>query len=1036
MAVLEYTFRIQPADWDFGTGVGLQKVLCYHQYVDASGVAVPEGDPSGAWEPFIPGPEVRGMVGDEVHVTVQNRIADPLGDFVEGLKTGAIVHWHGIELANAHDGTPVTQKPIASRQQFVYKFILKRPGVFWYHPHFDGLLQEHLGCYGPIIVEDPATNELRTAKIIPHADRTFHICLSDVSFQSGRVTDPVPDPHVPLASVPSTTPVYIRSINLVAPGPENFGDVLLVNGIHNTPFNDAPGNFQQYWPKGQRATAGPIVANEGESFAFQILNTGLHRFYKIQLAFTTEVSPTPADWQVSSDLFWIGGQGGLLDQARAGGGVFGQWRIRGVRGRELGGGADGLGAGPGAVQPGSELLPGEFLLPTSARIMVAFAVQPGWAHVALRVNGFSVQNGPTTADEDPVNMEIARFAVSTTTDDTFKLTSNINAATQLLTNPAAPSSTGLDDLSDDAAVTSFTACTKAQLDANDVVVPSGPLVTNYSPELIGGGGPSLDGEQVFWMPTGPFQPTPDNTRYVTAGDVVEWTIETKTASADHPWHIHGFSFQPIRIELDTGGGYVTLYDWDFVEYVDSIYVPARHRVTYRFLVDDRMYIGEDNVQSPNGVLGRWLAHCHITKHATRGMMTNFITVAACSLTNFQHVDIYLRDKVTDDGSEPTTGTVSGSPDIIMQPTPSADPTADYGPGSGTENINTLGSTAELGQDNYIYVRANNRGTQPGIMTADVYWAEPATLLTPNSWNYIGTTDPMTVNPGVLTVSNVVAWLEAENPLPFNAHACLIAVAGSQQDPRPITPDEAASYPTLASFEDFRQFVRNHNNVAWRNFNIVDDILNFTRIKLFPVIIRGAFDRSRFFDIVIQSPFERVQFEMPDDERLRRDLARQQIKHAVQKGRILIEVPRTREFRIANLRLAQGRDYRCRVVIYDESERMLKKTIYVAQEYVEDYLDAIRDTKAALARAHAERRNAENERQAEFQTKKIAVLEIELKRLYELAKRPEYAPREEVGRVSWYFTEGRKRGSVQATPDDEKRLLKIIEELTNMLMRRM
>jgi hypothetical protein len=122
-------------------------------------------------------------------------------------------------------------------------------------------IQESDWAYGPIIVEDVHTDELRGAKIIPHADRTFHIALSDVSFQDAR---PAGSPHVPLANIPVTSPLFIRDIEGVL-GNENFGDVLLVNGKHGAPFNDAAGNFQQFWPKGQRTTAAPIQVNEDES---------------------------------------------------------------------------------------------------------------------------------------------------------------------------------------------------------------------------------------------------------------------------------------------------------------------------------------------------------------------------------------------------------------------------------------------------------------------------------------------------------------------------------------------------------------------------------------------------------------------------------------------------------------------------------------------------------------------------------------------------------------------------------------------------
>ena len=46
----------------------------------------------------IPGPEFRLKVGDTVIVHFRNEIAHPTG-----------IHWHGIELHNAHDGTPLTQ---------------------------------------------------------------------------------------------------------------------------------------------------------------------------------------------------------------------------------------------------------------------------------------------------------------------------------------------------------------------------------------------------------------------------------------------------------------------------------------------------------------------------------------------------------------------------------------------------------------------------------------------------------------------------------------------------------------------------------------------------------------------------------------------------------------------------------------------------------------------------------------------------------------------------------------------------------------
>src|SRR5262245_30112262 len=49
----------------------------------------------------IPGPEFRLKVGDTVIVHFENRLDKQTG-----------IHWHGIELTNASDGTPLTQNQV------------------------------------------------------------------------------------------------------------------------------------------------------------------------------------------------------------------------------------------------------------------------------------------------------------------------------------------------------------------------------------------------------------------------------------------------------------------------------------------------------------------------------------------------------------------------------------------------------------------------------------------------------------------------------------------------------------------------------------------------------------------------------------------------------------------------------------------------------------------------------------------------------------------------------------------------------------
>src|SRR5205085_9877823 len=65
----------------------------------------------------IPGPTIRANVGDTLIVHYTNNLDKP-----------SAIHWHGIELPNAMDGTPFTQNMVEPGGSFLYKFKLNRPG--------------------------------------------------------------------------------------------------------------------------------------------------------------------------------------------------------------------------------------------------------------------------------------------------------------------------------------------------------------------------------------------------------------------------------------------------------------------------------------------------------------------------------------------------------------------------------------------------------------------------------------------------------------------------------------------------------------------------------------------------------------------------------------------------------------------------------------------------------------------------------------------------------------------------------------------
>jgi serine protease len=211
-------------------------------------------------------------------------------------------------------------------------------------------------------------------------------------------------------------------------------------------------------------------------------------------------------------------------------------------------------------------------------------------------------------------------------------------------------------------------------------------------------------------------------------------------------------------------------------------------------------------------------------------------------------DVYIRDFVGDAG-EPHTGAISASPDIILRPSAVANPQTSFGAGSGTENSMTLGFTAEAGQDNYIYVRVLNQGASAATnVRATVYWSPVATLVTPDLWILVGSTVISTVPTGEqLTVSNAIVWDQAAIPGP--GHYCLVGLIGNALDPAPDPAD-------FLNWDNFRRFIRENNNVTWRNFNVENndpDVADPTIPKGFKALeflAAGAPDKARYMELEI------------------------------------------------------------------------------------------------------------------------------------------------------------------------------------------
>ena len=228
-----------------------------------------------------------------------------------------------------------------------------------------------------------------------------------------------------------------------------------------------------------------------------------------------------------------------------------------------------------------------------------------------------------------------------------------------------------------------------------------------------------------------------------------------------------------------------------------------------------------------------------------GIMPDLFRIIQTAL--FLTPDVYLRDAIGDTGAVPSTGSISASPDIIVRPSPVLDPTAAFGEGSGTENSSSLGHQVEAGQDNYIYLRMLNRGgDDANDVTGKVYWSEVATLVTPDMWNPIDRTDPIDVpNTNTLVVTNPITWRKEEIPGP--GHYCFIAFLDHERDKAPPIPSGASPIVPF-DWDEFTKLIRINNNVAWRNFNVVDNVTD--PVITLNFLITGTPDRARRFNFEI------------------------------------------------------------------------------------------------------------------------------------------------------------------------------------------
>jgi FtsP/CotA-like multicopper oxidase with cupredoxin domain len=334
------------------------------------------------------------------------------------------------------------------------------------------------------------------------------------------------------------------------------------------------------------ATTPMIAAKSGAGVRLRLINSATNRYFRLN------VSGNGAD----NNLYRIGGEGGFLERVRLEGGMQGSWDTKYAK--------------------------GEIVLPASSRSDVV-VVPTGNDGDIITISGTGY-NRAGQSNNNPAG-DLIYIRIDNTLEDTSFAIAEGNDVLGV---------GGVEDIK------------SAALDAYLDPVPTLPgpgSGAGSSNEIITlsaimTGHHSIDGVEGHFEDSGddftqvPYQ---DATRYARTGDTLEITI-TQTTMQHHPFHHHGFSFQPVRI-LDSSDNSV-LYEFDYNEFMDVIDVFNGQSVVIRMRLDDRPRITDDRQEAgapapdqhfaSGGAAGRWVFHCHLFLHAAVGMISELVVVDA------------------------------------------------------------------------------------------------------------------------------------------------------------------------------------------------------------------------------------------------------------------------------------------------------------------------------------------------------------------------------------------------------------------------
>lgn len=575
--------------------------------------------------------EIIGHVGDVVQFTVKNQLPEAVNQ--EAIATGwfapadnrQIIHWHGMELDNESDGTPVTEFGIPTGKQRLYQYRLYRPGNYWFHPHVAPLSTESRGIVGRLQVRSYEEDLLTLLGVLPLqklyvqlTDGTVANQVNRFVHRGGIIFNIFSDEEVDNHLMPDLAPDLngdgkcdrgIQAGDCIV----REGELVFVNGVVPTSDDNIP----------------TVYVPEGRGARIAFVDSSVERFYRLRLLLEGEEPPFGPALQANAAgggecyaagsnvkfsgrdplscdqglvMYRIGGQNGLLDHVR-------------VEGQPERAPGEPVRPYDTIIRRGEDFLGvserTEFVIVTKDR--TGNYLQPGqsmyiwtidYPHGAFgakfnQLIGNGASNNRDIAARKLVrikivpdvlglpNYDIAENAplmahplINRPSEDLKGLPTVQLAAVPLGEEPHIPGHSwhGTED-----EVIMLTNRTSANL-----------RVPSVNAETAEHEGVTESGHDVH---------TANTTRYAHLGDVIEFVYANNTGAAHHPLHPHGFSIQPISIHsftaIDTNDDGVPdsatlieppLYTYDYNEFIDVEAMQPNKALKYRMKLTDRYKI--------------------------------------------------------------------------------------------------------------------------------------------------------------------------------------------------------------------------------------------------------------------------------------------------------------------------------------------------------------------------------------------------------------------------------------------------------------